>query len=382
MTRTDRRDFLRQSLAWSGVVLLGERGFPADGEYLGNLTWLEKRTRPLDELYGSGLDGRLYKDLSKLTPETLVTSNDGFYVRTRASALLDATSPWTITVRGLVKEPVTLRLPDLKAHVVPQGTHLMECSGNGPGGAHGLLSAARWSGIPFGEVLKKVSIQPQATRALVSGFDQYPPEDPNTSFSRVGASWVFMFEELSSFGAFMATEMNGAPLPRDHGFPVRLIVPRWYGCCSPKWVNEIVLVDDGEPATSHMKEFATRTHQQGTPELAKDYVSASMDHSAMPVRVEKWRVDGKVSYRVVGILWGGDRPRNDLLIRFNPEEEYQPVSSCPLPEETATWSLWSHPWTPRAPGKYRIELQIRDATVRKRRLDLGYYGRSVEVSEA
>jgi len=393
----DRRSFLKLAVASGGALAWGPFARAAlapealakgaDEQYLGELAWLERRTRRLDELYGEGLDGRLYKDLAKLTRDTLVTPNAGFYVRTRASSLLDTTTvgrPWKITVRGLVKDPGVFDLDDLRPLVTPQGIHLLECSGNGPGGGHGLLSAARWAGISFRELLKKVQVLPPATRVLVSGFDEYPEGTPNTSLSKPGAGWVFTFDDLDSFGAFLATEMNGEPLPLDHGFPVRLIVPRWYGCCDIKWVNEVVLVNDEEPATSQMTEFATRTHQNGTPALAKDFVPATMDHAAMPIRVEKWRTNGKSSYRVVyriwGILWGGESPRNDLLIRFG-DEPYVPVQSCPLPETTATWSLWSHAWTPRAPGKYKIQLQLADGSVRKRRLDSGYYARSVEVTE-
>src|SRR5438876_10787090 len=56
-----------------------------------------------------------------------------------------------------------------------------------------------------------------------------------------------------------------------------------------------------------MQEFATRTHQQGVAELAKDYRPAPIDQAVMPIRVEKWLGHGKIKYRVVGILWGGSR---------------------------------------------------------------------------
>jgi len=113
--------------------------------------------------------------------------------------------------------------------------------------------------------------------------------------------------------------MNGQPLSRDHGAPVRLIMPGWYGCTSIKWVNAITFVDENFLATSQMQEFAARTHQQGVPKLARDYRPAIIDQAAMPIRVEKWFVDGRIKYRVLGILWGGSRLVKALEIRFNPE---------------------------------------------------------------
>src|SRR6185369_9127809 len=134
--------------------------------------------------------------------------------------------------------------------------------------------------------------KPGATRVLVSDFDEYAaPYDP--AHSTPGASWIFSFEQLAT--AFLATRMNGEALPEDHGAPVRLFVPGWYGCACIKWVNAIALVDDTAEATSQMQEYASRTGQTGVPALAKDYLPGVIDQAAMPVRVEQWRVEGKLA---------------------------------------------------------------------------------------
>src|SRR5262249_22404801 len=142
-------------------------------------------------------------------------------------------------------------------------------------------------------------------RVRISGFDRYPVK---SEFSRPGASWIFTQEDIAAAGAFLATLMNSRPLTRDHGAPLRLVVPGWYGCCCIKWVNQIAFVADGSPATSQMREFASRTHQRRIPTLARDYQPAVIDPAAMPVRVEKWLVGGRVTYRVYGIIWGDRHP--------------------------------------------------------------------------
>jgi hypothetical protein len=196
-----------------------------------------------------------------------------------------------------------------------------------------------------------------------------------------GASWIFSRDDLERAGAFLATHMNGAPLPRDHGFPVRLIVPGWYGCACIKWVDEIAFVPDTAEATTQMREYAARTHQRGQPALARDFAPATIDVAAMPVRVEKWAVDGRLEYRVVGIMWGGDKPTNALQIRFRPDEPFVPVTDCPLPETTRTWTLWSHAWRPAARRTYQIVLRVDDPSIRTRRLDLFFYVREVRIDE-
>ena len=181
---------------------------------------------------------------------------------------------------------------------------------------------AAWSGVPLTEILAEARRQSSATRVLVSGFDRYA--NPSVS-STPGASWVFTWQDMKSAKAFLATQMNGEPLTRDHGAPVRLVVPGWYGCTCIKWVDTITLVDDGAEATSQMQEYASRTAQKGTPRLAREYQPARIEQAAMPIRVEKWQVSDNIIYRVVGIAWGGSRPAPGLQIRFNPEEDFVPV---------------------------------------------------------
>jgi len=116
--------------------------------------------------------------------------------------------------------------------------------------------------------------------------------------------------------------------------PVRLIVPGWYGCACIKWVTRINLVADDTAATTQMREFAARTHQAGVPALARDYIPATIDTAAMPVRLEKWVAGGRIIYRIIGILWGGSKPTNALSIRFRSNLPWTAVEDCPLPAST------------------------------------------------
>jgi DMSO/TMAO reductase YedYZ molybdopterin-dependent catalytic subunit len=333
---------------------------------------------PIGTLFGNGLDARLLTDLSTLTPDTLVTPNDRFYIRTSYPARLDLSRPWKLTLGGLVRRREVLTLDQLAAAIAPMGTHLLECAGNNNPRNLGLMSAAQWSGVPIATVLDRLHPAVRRGRILVSGFDGH--STPSRT-STPGASWVFDATDLVGAGAFLATGMNGTPLPKDHGFPLRLIVPRWYGCACIKWVTAIDVVADDTPATSQMKEFAARTFQNGQPVLAREYAPVVMEHAATPVRVEQWVVDGRVLYRVVGILWGGERPTDALAIRFKSGEPYVRVHACPKPESTTTWTLWWHAWRPPSSGRYDIVLKIDDPAIPTTRLDLYYYVRSVDIDE-
>jgi DMSO/TMAO reductase YedYZ molybdopterin-dependent catalytic subunit len=385
-----RRGFVRRGLVTSGVLLCGlgkiawpaalcaqEGGAFAGSTKLGVADFVGEARVPMETPLGAELDGRLYTDLSKITPENTITPSAAFYLRTRASELLDAQMLQEVRVGGLVAKPFALSIEELRKQAKPMGVHLMECAGNARSVHFGLMSAARWSGVPIGDLLEDSRSNAQASQVLVSGFDTYAA---NSASSVPGASWIFAREDLKAAGAFLATELNDAPLAKDHGAPVRLVVPGWYGCTCIKWVNEIMFTGDSAAATSQMEEYASRIMQNNAPRLAKEYRPAIVEAAAMPIRVEKWAIAGKIKYRVVGILWGGSQPVKELQIRFNPDEDYTSVNEV-LPGETNTWRFWTHAWTPRKPDTYLIRLRVRGRGPVTRRLDAGYYMRAVEIRE-
>jgi DMSO/TMAO reductase YedYZ molybdopterin-dependent catalytic subunit len=218
-----------------------------------------------------------------------------------------------------------------------------------------------------------------ATAVLVSGYDHIGQVSQR---SIVGASWVIPLSSLESLGAFLAIRMNGEVVPPDHGKPVRLAVPGWYGCSWIKWVNEIRLVGPDEPATSQMVEFASRTYQTAPHKLARDYVAPEIQTAATPVRVEKRKTPTGLEYRIVGIVWGGKKTVNRIAIRFGgTDQPFNEFDICPAPKTHTMWQLWEYRWKPTAPGKYDINMKVPDASVPQRRLDSGYYMRQVVIEE-
>jgi DMSO/TMAO reductase YedYZ molybdopterin-dependent catalytic subunit len=345
---------------------------------LGAVRFVGEGAFPVDTTIGAGLGRRRALDLSTLSPETLLTPTEKFFVRTGCPERLPPTAAWSVRVHGLVESPVEIDVEELKREAAPMGAHVLECAGNSRAAHFGFISAATWTGVPLERVLKRTAISPRATQVLVSGFDEHSVLDSGSS---PGASWVFGLDQIREAGAFLATGMNGAPLGRDHGYPIRLVLPGWYGCTAIKWVNEIALVDDDAPATGHMREYAGRTHQDGAspPRRARDFQPATIDPAAVPVRVEKLGAPGgRISYRVVGISWGGRAPARALSIRLNPDLPFAPVEATGSGAER-TWAFWSHTFPPPAPGRYRIQLAVRDPAVRTRRLDMGFYARDMEI---
>lgn len=398
--RVARRDFLANAV-WLGTATLsgcaregpiagsvaegddaGTSGCDAvaPGEPIDVLPFAGEDDRPFGEPLGVGWDGRLYTDLSRLTEDDLEIDNDRFYIRTLYPDQLDESEPWEVQIGGLVERATSVPISEIVAAAIDRGAHLLECAGNFRGGHFGLMSVARWSGVPLLGLLEQVTPTAGAARVLVCGFDGHSVPSAGMH-STPGASWIFTPEQLSSTGAFLATHMNGEVLPRDHGFPVRLVVPGWYGCTCIKWVDSISWVADDEPATSQMIEFASRTHQTADHLLARDYAPATIQQAAMPIRVEKWQIDGSIVYRVVGILWGGSTPARSLDVSFDGGGTFEPVDLCGVEADNRTWTLWTHAWRPSRAGTYPIVCRVPQPSVPMVRLDAGYYLREVVVDD-
>lgn len=331
------------------------------------LNFVGEPDRVLEVVTGNGLDRRYVTDLSTLDPSSLLLPQERFYIRTGEPDLIDITN-WSIDVQGLATAG-SFTLADHSDLVEETGPVHLECSGNGNAGGYGLMSAAEFSGIPIAALFARLGIQSAATRVLVEGFDQH---SQNSTGSQEGAAWIFPLAEIEE--GWLVTHMNGEPLSADHGFPVRLLIPHWWGCASIKWVNSLNFVDETATATSQMQEFAGRTHQSGTPNLARDYIPAMRDPTGAPVRLERWLDGDEVVHRIIGIYWGPavDESLWEIQIGNGP---WQAMTFC-VPRTTEnTWGLWEKV-VRGITGEQIVGLRLSDSTIQTRRLDSGWYFRT------
>ena len=321
---------------------------------------------------GRGLDARLITDLSLLEPDRLITPNPLAYIRTECPPDVAADRrPWTINVSGLVERSQVLTLDELIREARPMGAHLFECAGNNNPANFGLMSVAEWDGVPLAPMVSRLKPGADAKGLLVSGRDYREP----SADSLPGASWILPLASLERLGAFLAVRMNGEALPVDHGKPVRLVVPGWYGCAWIKWVDELRLVGEREAATSQMREFAGRTHQAARHDLAIDYTPPEIQAAAMPVRVEKRRVSNGLEYRIVGVVWGGTKPLHRLAIRFGATTPGHRFPSVRSPRRTRSGRSGNTAGGRLHQGYTASACTVPDSSVPQRRLATGYYMR-------
>ena len=156
---------------------------------------------------------------------------------------------WRLEVGGLVERPVSLSLEELRARPAVEVAVTMECAGNGR--VHiephvvsqpWLLEAvgtARWRGVTVASVLEEAGVRDGAVEALFTGLDRGIDGGEEQAYER-----SLPVEMLLEGDALLAYEINGEPLPPQHGAPLRLVVPGWYGMTSVKWLSRITLRDE------------------------------------------------------------------------------------------------------------------------------------------
>jgi len=180
----------------------------------------------------------------------IVMPNARFYVRNHFQIpVLDA-STWRLRVGGLVERPLRLSMRDLGNMRSETRVVTLECAGNGRSLLQpqvegekwhlGAVSTAEWTGVPLVEVLDRAGIRPEAREVLLRGADagMTPGRTEPIRYERSLA-----LDDARGADALLAYAMNGEPLPIQHGYPLRVIVPGWYAVTSVKWLTEIELID-------------------------------------------------------------------------------------------------------------------------------------------
>jgi DMSO/TMAO reductase YedYZ molybdopterin-dependent catalytic subunit len=179
-----------------------------------------------------------------------LTPQASFYVRNHFDAPTLDPSSWRLDVIGLVERPLMLHLADLQEMRSQTLTVTLECAGNGRAFLHpptegepwglGAVSTAAWTGVPLSDVLDRAGFTAQAREVLFRGGDSGPvgPARETIHFER-----SLTIDEARQSGGLLVYAMNGEPLPVQHGSPLRLVVPGWYGVASVKWLTTIEAIE-------------------------------------------------------------------------------------------------------------------------------------------
>ena len=295
---------------------------------------------------------------------------------------------WRLEIAGNVEREVSLTLDDLRARPAAEIPVTMECAGNGrarlaprPISQPWLSEAVGtgwWRGAPLRALLEEAGHRDGSLEVLFTGLDRGVEGGVEQDYERS----VPLVEALRD-EVVLAYELNGAPLPPQHGFPLRLVVPGWYGMTNVKWLSRITVLD--RPFDGYQQERGYRLRQdpedEGTP-VTRMMPRALMRPPGVPEFLTRERFAPLKPCEVTGRAWSGWAPIVSVEVTTDGGTSWAPAElERPLGEWA--WRGWSFRWEPSEPGRYVLGCRARDAAGNEQPLDEpgnvgGYANNAVE----
>ncbi|WBB66461.1 molybdopterin-dependent oxidoreductase [Micromonospora sp. WMMD812] len=271
-------------------------------------------------------------DLSLTQLAPYVTSNFGFY-RIDTALVVPQVDPetWQLRIHGRVRNPITLSFADLLARPMVERYVTLACVSNEVGGD--LIGNARWLGVPIRDLLDEAEPEEGADQVVGRSVDGWTCGTP-TAALRDGRD------------ALLAVGMNGEPLPVEHGFPVRMVVPGLYGYVSAcKWVTELELTG--------FADFDAYWVPRGWSAQGPIKTQSRIDTPRARNRLTAGRVV------VAGVAWAQQRGIRRVEVRVD-DGPWQEAELAPT-VSVDTWVQWSWSWD-ATPGEHRLQVRATDAT--------------------
>jgi DMSO/TMAO reductase YedYZ molybdopterin-dependent catalytic subunit len=261
-----------------------------------------------------------------------MTSNENFYRidTTLITPQVDPTS-WRLTVKGMVDKPFQLTYAELLKRDMVERDITLVCVSNEVGGNY--VGTARWLGVPLKSILEEAGVKPGADQLVSRSVDGWTAGSP-------------VAEVMDGRDALVAIGMNGQPLPVEHGFPARLIVPGLYGFVSAtKWLAELEL--------STFAAFDPYWAKRGWAKRAPIKTMARID---TPRGLQKIAA-GKTA--IAGVTWAIHRGIEKVEVRID-NGDWMPCRLAPGPSAD-TWRQWVYEWD-ATPGTYNVSCRATDGS--------------------
>jgi sulfane dehydrogenase subunit SoxC len=272
---------------------------------------------------------------------------------------------WRLEIAGSVGRPLSLSLDDLRARPAVESAVTMECAGNGR--AHvephvmsqpWLLEAvgtARWRGTALRGLLEEAGVLPTAVEVLSTGLDRGVEGGEEQSYAR-----SLPLAEALRDDVLLAYEVNGVPLPPQHGFPLRLLVPGWYGMTSVKWLARIDVLE--APFDGYQQRHAYRLRQEeeepGEP-LSRIQPRALMIPPGIPEYLTRARIVSAGEQALEGRAWSGEAPIAGVEVSTDGGETWAHAVLEPESLGRFAWRAWRFAWN-ATPGEHELCCRARD----------------------
>jgi DMSO/TMAO reductase YedYZ molybdopterin-dependent catalytic subunit len=334
-------------------------------------------------------------DLRTLT--SWATPNDQFYAFHQTTTPQVDAATFRLRIGGLVERPRELALGEIMARADRRDLAVtLECSGNStrPTRMAGLLSNGVWTGVPLAAVLKECGVKPEAREVVFLGADlerEKKFQAGNREYVAPHGRSVYVQDALDP-DALLAYHLNGQPLPAKNGFPLRLILPGWYGMTQIKWLSRIEVIDRRYEGQHQVRNYLSLRAVE-TPEgpIWLDQSISRTHLKSLVARVTRRPVGAGARYRISGPAWGGGVPIDRVEVRID-QGPWQKAALDPEQSRYA-WRLWSLEVPDLTPGLHTVvsraidrqgAIQPTDAERRQRiasgREDNSQWVREIEIA--
>ncbi|AFM40451.1 sulfite oxidase-like oxidoreductase [Desulfosporosinus acidiphilus SJ4] len=296
---------------------------------------------------------------------TWVTPNDLFYVRTHLSYPTINLQSWTLSIGGEVERSLGFSFKQLKEMPQVDRSVTIECSGNKramfeppvPGEQWGIgaVGNVKWTGVPLAFILDQIKPKDNAVEIVFTGADSgiRPDMDTPVNFERS----LPMNKELLG-ECLLALKMNDEPIPHKHGFPLRLIVPGWYGMAHVKWVTKINLIASPFQGPFQAIDYVYITNEG-------DYSNAVPVTEMKVNSIITWPSKGEIIHKgqhsIRGLAWTGKGTISKVEVSVDNGMTWNLANITSPEHKEYTWTFWEYTWNIINPGHYFVLARAHDS---------------------
>jgi sulfane dehydrogenase subunit SoxC len=278
--------------------------------------------------------------------------------------MLDPDS-WRLRVDGAVRAALDLDLATLRSLPARTVRVTLECAGNGRARLHPrpvsqpwlteAVGTAEWTGVPLAAVLERAGLAADAVDVVFTGADHGIERGVEQDYQR-----ALPLAAALDADVLLAYGMNGGPLPPQHGFPLRLVVPGWYGMTQVKWLRQITVLDRSFTGYQNVVAYRLKEHADDAGEpVTRIRPRALMVPPGFPDFMSRTRFAPAGEHELVGRAWSGHAPITTVDVSADGGVSWQPATVEPAPGRWA-WSRWTYRWV-ATPGRHELMARATDA---------------------
>jgi DMSO/TMAO reductase YedYZ molybdopterin-dependent catalytic subunit len=354
MKQNIRREMLKGGLAVAGLSLFGVPDWVipvmADGATLVPFTDM-----PENVVTTTDAERRII-DVRKI--DGPFTPRDQFFTTQHYGHPQIDLATYRLKITGLVDKPRSYSLDDLRRM---GGTELIagfECSGNRRP-LQGLCSNGKWTGIRLKTLLDQANVKPEAREIVLFGADHGEEEvEFRTQKYKVEQQYGRSLprEKALSSEPFLAYALNGEPLTRHQGSPLRLIMPGWYGAPNVKWLSQIHAQEEQYLGKFQARWYRTLKGQMIDGEMK--WTETAITHMQLKSFIVRLTREGN-THKMLGIVLNDGTPIKSVEVRID-DGPWQPATMDQATKEKYSWKFFTYTWNGATPGEHTLVSRVTD----------------------